>query len=67
MDQKIVETFLSLENFCHEKCIRRPSGKVTGNQENCFDNCLKKTASAWDFLRNYSETEGIQRDVFQEE
>jgi hypothetical protein len=67
MDQKIIDTFLSLENFCHNKCIKRVSGNVTENQENCFDNCLKKTSSAWDFLRKYSETEGVSRNVFPNE
>lgn len=67
MDQKIVETFLTLQNFCHEKCIKRTSGKVTENQENCFDNCLKKTSSAWDFLQKYSLTEGVNREILTNE
>ncbi len=53
MDSKIIDTFLGLQNFCHEKCIKRVSGKVTENQEFCFDNCLKKTSSAWDFIQKY--------------
>jgi len=64
MDSKIIDTFLGLQNFCHEKCIKRVSGKVTENQEFSFDNCLKKTSSAWDFIQKYQDTEGVARDVF---
>ena len=67
MNQNIIDTFLSLQNYCHERCIKRVSGKVTENQENCFDNCLKKTSSAWDFLTKYSQTEGVARSIFPEE
>jgi hypothetical protein len=67
MENKIIDTFLSLENYCSEKCIKRVSGKVSANQENCFDNCLKKTSSAWDFIKNYSETDGVSREIFSKE
>lgn len=63
MDQKIIDTFLSLQNLCQEKCVKRISSKVTENQENCFDNCLRKTSSAWDFLRSYSDYEGVFREI----
>ena len=37
-------------NFCFSKCIKTLSTKTKMKQEYCFEECTRKTITAFDFL-----------------